>query len=149
MLASPRDSLDKTVASLQQRLTGIEEKLATCDDDSLRAALENSASKFRSKLEDARRELAQLTNSAASNPVDLASMQATETALANHSARQQQSPEQQQQAAIERLQKRIAKAQERLDTLSDPVQIDALKTSLANLTQKLADAQSALEKPQP
>ncbi|MCV6606268.1 MAG: electron transport complex subunit RsxC, partial [Porticoccaceae bacterium] len=70
VLASPRQTLDKKVASLQKRLAAIEEKLAACDDDDLRQALENSASKFRSKLEDARQELAQLaTDTHSDKPV--------------------------------------------------------------------------------
>ncbi|MDM3870955.1 electron transport complex subunit RsxC [Porticoccus sp. W117] len=145
VLASPKQTADKKVASLQKRLTGIEEKLAACDDDDLRQALENSASKFRSKLQDAQQEASALAaNSGNDKPVtDPATVAATQQALAANKQKAPLTPQQQ----VERLQQRMQKAEERLATLSDPVQIDALQTSLANLQQKLADAQRALENP--
>ncbi|MGS2724088.1 electron transport complex subunit RsxC [Porticoccus sp. GXU_MW_L64] len=144
VLASPKQTADNKIASLQKRLAGIEEKLAACDDKDLRQALENSASKFRSKLQDAQQQAATLTSHSDSDkPVtDPATVAATRQALAASKNKTPLTPQQQ----VERLQQRIDKAEQRLAKLSDPIQIDALHTSLANLKQKLIDAQQAAEK---
>ncbi|UTW46739.1 electron transport complex subunit RsxC [bacterium SCSIO 12696] len=145
VLASPKETLDKKVASLEKRLAGIEEKLANCDDDDLRQALENSANKFRSKLQDARQEIAQLGSEDQQPVSDPATITAAQQVVSRSAAKAPVTPQQQ----VERLQNRIAKAEQRLTSLTDPVQVDALNTSLANLKQKLADAKKALENTQP
>ena len=142
VLASPRQTVDSKIASLQKRLAGIEEKLAACDDDDLRQALENSANKFRSKLNDAQQEARALSANSDQPVSEPATIAATEKALAASKKKTPLTAEQQ----VERLQQRIYKAEQRLASLSDPVQIDALQTSLANLKQKLANAQQAVEK---
>lgn len=143
VLASPRQTLEAKVESLEKQLRTIDEKIADCDDETLREALNNSRNKFLGKLSDARSDLLNLGNDADQSVTDAGTIAATDRALANTAASTSKSAEHRLQADIERLQQRISKVQQQLAESDESMQ-EALTTSIERMRQKLATAEAKL-----
>ncbi|WIO75100.1 electron transport complex subunit RsxC [Porticoccaceae bacterium LTM1] len=143
VLASPRQTLEAKVESLEKQLRSIDEKIANCDDEALREALNNSRNKFLGKLSDARSDLLNLGNDADQPVTDVGTITATDRALASTAASAAKSAEQRLQADIDRLQQRISKVQQQLAESDESMQ-EALQTSIERMRQKLATAEAKL-----
>ncbi|WP_372783601.1 electron transport complex subunit RsxC [Litorivivens sp.] len=145
---SPLEKAQDQVASLEKRLHKSEQKLAEARDSGSDTApvLEQSTAKLRDKLEAARGELAQLSESeapvaAAASTNDPAQL-AIEKAMAAREAAAKLSPEDKAKKALESLEARVEKTRQKLAEAeeSGADTMDVLRDTLAKLEDKLAQA---------
>ncbi len=145
---SPLEKAQQLVASLEKRLEKSEQKLAEAKSASSDTVdvLEKSTTTLKEKLDAARGELAQLSDSQApadapSETTDPAQL-AIQKAMAAREAAANQSPEEKARKALESLQARVNKTRDKLAEAeaenSDTVEV--LRDTLAKLEDKLAAA---------
>lgn len=149
--ASPREALEKKIATLKERIAVTEEKLAEADDESLKTALQNGLDKQRTKLNDAEQQLTetpdqQETPTATPETEDAASA-AIARAQAKVAAQASMSDEDKLKATVESLQNRLKKAQEKLTSAEaeGSEHIAAFRTGVAKLQAKLTAAEAQLQ----
>ena len=146
--ASPREQLEKSIATLRDRIATTETKIAEAGDESIVAALRNGLDKQRAKLADAEQQLADLGEDGG-NPEGPAAPPATLDAAAQAIARAQakaeamaaMGPREKLDAALESLDQRIAKARDKLASAEaeQSEHVDALRAALDKLEAKRAD----------
>ena len=145
---SPLEKAQEQVASLEKRLTKSEQKLAEAKESGSDTAevLEQSTAKLREKLDAARAELAQISESeapvaAAASTNDPAQL-AIEKAMAAREAAAKLSPEEKARKALESLEARVEKTRSKLAEAeqngADTVEV--LRDTLTKLEDKLAEA---------
>ncbi len=143
MQQSPREQLEKKIATLRERIAGTEAKIADIADATTVEAMRKGLDKQQQKLRDAERELAELPPDAQEPGEDPVAADAAAAAIARAQARiearQSQTPEQQRQARIESLRQRIDKAEQKLARAEaeGSEHIDTLRTSVDKLRAKL------------
>ncbi|WP_461481211.1 electron transport complex subunit RsxC [Porticoccus sp.] len=139
--ASPRAALEKKVASLRERITVTEQKIAEADDDNLKAALQSGLAKQLTKLQEAEQQLSEAPETAPATPA--ATSDAAAAAIARAQARAAAmgslSEADKLRESIISLEGRIEKAKAKLDEAkaSESEHVDALQTGLDKLQQKL------------
>lgn len=149
--ASPKEALEKKIATLKERIGVTEEKLAEADDESLRTALQNGLDKQQTKLKDAEQQLAetpdQLEAPTATPETEDAASVAIARAQANVTAQASMSDEDKLKASVESLQNRLKKAQKKLTSAEaeGSEHIDAFRTGVEKLQAKLAAAETQLQ----
>jgi electron transport complex protein RnfC len=145
--ASPKEALEKKIATLQERIAITEQKIEEADDEALKAALQKGLAKQQEKLSDAKQQLTEAPAEATSTPeVEDAAAAAIARAQAKAAAQASMSDEEKLQANISSLQARLKKAQDRLATAEaeGSEHIDALRTGVEKLQEKLAHAETEL-----
>lgn len=154
--ASPKEALEKKIATLKDRIAVTEEKIANADDGSqegntLKTALQNGLEKQQTKLKDAEQQLAETPSEAegATNTTST-TMDAAAAAIARAQAKAAEqssmSDEDKLKASVESLQKRIEKAQKKLATAEaeESEHIDAFRSGVEKLQAKLTAAEAEL-----
>ncbi|MEZ5530188.1 MAG: electron transport complex subunit RsxC [Porticoccaceae bacterium] len=142
--ASPRDALEKKIASLKERVAVTEQKIAEADDDSLKTALQSGLDKQLAKLREAEQQLAEAP--IAAEPAPEATNDAAAAAIARAQARaaamENMSEEDKLRESIISLEGRIEKAKAKLDEAKagESDHVDALQTGLDKLQQKLLES---------
>ena len=149
--ASPKEALEKKIATLKERIGVTEEKLAEADDESLKTALQNGLDKQQTKLKDAEQQLAetpdQLEAPTATPETEDAASVAIARAQAKAAAQASMSDEDKLKASVESLQNRLKKAQEKLTSAEaeGSEHIDAFRTGVEKLQAKLTAAEAQLQ----
>lgn len=144
---SPRDKLEASIATIRNRITVTEQKIAEGGDDKTLAALQAGLEKQRAKLLAVEQELAELADDAGQTPQAAAAleMDAATAAIARAQARAEalaaMTPEQKAEAALASLEERIAKARDKLAQAeaSGADHVDALRTALDKLETKYTE----------
>mgnify|MGYP000403920585 CR=1 FL=1 len=147
---SPLEKAQQLVASLEKRLEKSEQKLAEAKEAGSDTAdvLETSTATLREKLDTARAELAQLSESEAPAPATATSdpaQLAIEKAMAAREAAANMSAEDKARKALESLQSRVDKTREKLAEAEaeGADTVDALRDTLTKLEDKLAAARES------
>jgi len=146
--ASPKEALEKKIATLKDRINVTEEKIAEAEDDALKVALQKGLEKQQKKLRDAEQQLtdAPTKSTTASTKTEDAAATAIANAQAKAAAQASMSDEEKLRASITSLQARLKKAQERLVAAEEEgsEHIDALRTGAEKLQAKLTSAETEL-----
>lgn len=155
--ASPKEALEKKIATLKDRIAVTEEKIATAADgspkgDTLKTALQNGLEKQQTKLKDAEQQLAETPpeTEGATNTTTTKTMDAAAAAIARAQAKAAEqssmSDEDKLKASVESLQKRVEKAQKKLTTAEseESEHIDAFRSGVEKLQAKLTAAEAEL-----
>ena len=143
--ASPREQLQKNIASIEQRMATTEAKIAEASDEAIIAALRTGLEKQREKLAQAQQELAELRDTddqpVAAQPELDAAAAAIARAQAKAEAMAALSPLEKLDAALESFDQRIAKAREKLAQAEadNAEHIDTLRNALEKLQGKRAE----------
>lgn len=153
--ASPKEALEKKIATLKDRIAVTEEKIATAADEALKTALQNGLEKQQTKLKDAEQQLAETpaeTEGATHTTSITKTMDAAAAAIARAQAKAAEqssmSDEDKLKASVESLQKRVEKAQKKLTTAEaeESEHIDAFRSGVEKLQAKLTAAEAELAK---
>lgn len=153
--ASPKEALEKKIATLKDRIAVTEEKIATAADEALKTALQNGLEKQQTKLKDAEQQLAETpaeTEGATHTTSTTKTMDAAAAAIARAQAKAAEqssmSDEDKLKASVESLQKRVEKAQKKLTTAEaeESEHIDAFRSGVEKLQAKLTAAEAELAK---
>lgn len=156
--ASPKEALEKKIATLKDRIAVTEEKIATAADgspkgDTLKTALQNGLEKQQTKLKDAEQQLAETppeTEGATNTTSTTKTMDAAAAAIARAQAKAAEqssmSDEDKLKASVESLQARVEKAQKKLTTAEaeESEHIDAFRSGVEKLQAKLTAAEAEL-----
>jgi len=146
--ASPKEALEKKIATLKDRISVTEEKIAAAEDDALKVALQKGLEKQQTKLRDAEQQLMETSSetTTASPATEDAAATAIAKAQAKAAAQASMSDEEKLRASITSLQARLAKAQERLAAaeVEGSEHIEALRTGAEKLQAKLTSAETEL-----
>jgi len=148
--ASPKDTLEKKIASCKERIAVTRQKIAESDDQTLKAALTSGLEKQQAKLADAQQALAALPDNAPGTPVTQQTTDAAANAIARAQARAAATrdlpAEEQLRQAVVALEGRIEKAKAKLDEAraGESEHVNALQAGLEKLQNKLLDAQQQL-----
>ena len=148
--ASPKEALEKKIATLKERIAITEEKIAEADDESLMAALKNGLEKQQTKLKDSEQQLAETPDQpeeqTASPETEDAASAAIAKAQAKAAAQASMSDEDKLKATVESLQNRLKKAQEKLISAEaeGSEHIDAFRSGVEKLQAKLTAAEAQL-----
>jgi H+/Na+-translocating ferredoxin:NAD+ oxidoreductase subunit C len=148
---SPREALEKKIATLKKRIAVTEEKLAEADDESLKTALQNGLEKQQTKLNDTEQQLTETPDQqeapAATPETEDAATAAIARAQAKAAAQASMSDEDKLKATVESLQNRLKKAQEKLTSAEaeGSEHIDAFRTGVEKLQAKLTAAEAQLQ----
>jgi len=141
--ASPREALEKKIASLRDRIAVTEQKIAEADDDNLKTALQNGLDKQRAKLQEAEQQLEETPPTAAPESPDGTedAAAAIARAQARAAAMDNMSEGEKLRESIISLEGRIEKAQAKLEEAkaSESEYVDALQTGLEKLQNKLLE----------
>ncbi|WGP00126.1 electron transport complex subunit RsxC [Saccharophagus degradans] len=149
MAMSPRDKLEKNLASLNKRLNAAQERLAEAQANGTATvdALKMGVEKLQQKVNDAEQELAQLGPDSAAQgaaeaaPALSAAEQAIEKAKAKAAAQASMNEEEKAAAKLEALKARLEKARARLKKAEEEQDenIDAFRAGVEKLEQKLTE----------
>lgn len=148
--ASPREALEKKIATLKERIVITLKKIAEADDESLKTALQNGLEKQQTKLKDTEQQLAETpaqTNESTTTPVtENAAAAAIARAQAKAADQASMSDEDKLKATVESLQNRLIKAQEKLASAESEgsEHIDAFRSGVEKLQAKLTAAEAQL-----
>ena len=148
--ASPRDTLEKKIASCKERIAVTRQKIADSDDETLKAALTSGLEKQQAKLADAQQALAALPDNTPDTPVNQETTDAAANAIARAQARAAATrdlpAEEQLRQTVVALEGRIEKAKAKLDEAraGESEHVNALQAGLEKLQNKLLDAQQQL-----
>ena len=156
--ASPKEALEKKIATLKEHIAVTEEKIATAADgspkgDTLKTALQNGLEKQQTKLKDAEQQLAETppeTEGATNTTSTTKTMDAAAAAIARAQAKAAEqssmSDEDKLKASVESLQARVEKAQKKLTTAEaeESEHIDAFRSGVEKLQAKLTAAEAEL-----
>ncbi len=149
--ASPKEALEKKIATLKERISVTEEKIAEADDESLKTALQNGLEKQQTKLNDAEQQFAETPDQPeapiATPETEDAASAAIARAQAKATAQASMSDEDKLKATVESLQNRLKKAQEKLTSAEaeGSEHIDAFRTGVEKLQAKLTAAEAQLQ----
>lgn len=146
--ASPKEGLEKKIATLKDRINVTEEKIAEAEDNAVKAALQKGLEKQQEKLRDAEQQLteAPAESTTAISETEDAAATAIAKAQAKAAAQASMSDEEKLRANVTSLQTRLKKAQERLIVAEEEGSghIDALRTGVEKLQAKLNSAETEL-----
>lgn len=141
---SPQDKLASTVKSLEERIAKAQTKLAKAEaeGDDTASVLATSIEKLSTKLDDAKKELAQMQTPAASEEID----DPVKKALQKREALAAMTPEEKLANTVKSLEERIEKTRSKLakaEANGDDT-ADILASTLEKLETKLTDAKQEL-----
>ena len=155
--ASPKEALEKKIATLKDRIAVTEEKIATAADgspkgDTLKTALQNGLEKQQTKLKEAEQQLAETPpdSEGATNTTTTKTMDAAAAAIARAQAKAAEqssmSDEDKLKASVESLKARVEKAQKKLTNAEaeESEHIDAFRSGVEKLQAKLTAAEAEL-----
>ena len=148
--ASPKDTLEKKIASCKERIAVTRQKIADSDDETLKAALTSGLEKQQAKLADAQQALAELPDNTPDTPVTRETTDAAANAIAQAQARAAATrdlpAEEKLRQTVVALEGRIEKARAKLDEAraGESEYVNALQAGLEKLQDKLLDAQQQL-----
>lgn len=149
--ASPKEALEKKIATLKERIAVTEEKLAEADDEPLKTALQNGLEKQQTKLNDTEQQLVETPDQqeapTATPETEDAASAAIARAQAKAAAQASMSDEDKLKATVESLQNRLKKAQDKLTSaeVEGSEHIDAFRTGVEKLQAKLTAAEAHLQ----